>query len=269
MGDIQETLLPVFIEETELALRQIASFIQEYREGAASQNSFEDARRAAHTIKGTAGLVKRFQTSEIARELENHLDANLDSPNADLDRISRWHADLCNYLDLAKKGHEEDSLEQEAGLEESLDSLINVADQDIINDFALPFMMKLHQAGDETHELVKPACCRFFVSGRQYFISVSEVLEIYQYNKLTPLPYAPGHISGLLNIRGMVVPVVDLALLDGGTRIAGVATPYAVIASSDRGNVGFLTDTMPNLSVKTAGHHIDVGTFIEQNKVQA
>lgn len=269
MGDIQETLLPVFIEETELALSQIAAFIQEYREGDTSQNSFENARRAAHTIKGTAGLVKRFQTSELARELENHLDANLDSKNADLDKISGWHESLCSYLELAKNGHEEDSLEKDIGLEDSLDSLINVADQDIINDFALPFMMKLHQAGDQTHKLVKPVCCRFFVSGRQYFISVKEVLEIYQYNKLTPLPYAPGYISGLLNIRGMVVPVVDLALLDGEERVGGAATPYAVIASSNMGNVGFLTDTMPNLSVKTAGHQLEVGTFIEQNRVQA
>jgi chemotaxis protein histidine kinase CheA len=269
MGDIQETLLPVFIEETELALRQIEAFIQEYKDGAASQNSFEDARRAAHTIKGTAGLVKRFQTSELARELENHLDANLASNNADLEKISRWHEDLCNYLELARNGHEEDSLEQETGLEDSLDSLINVADQDIINDFALPFMMKLHQAGDEAQKLVKPVCCRFFVSGRQYFIKVNEVLEIYQFRDITPLPYAPGYVSGLLNIRGMVVPVVDLGLIDGEARVTGVATPYAVIASSDMGNVGFLTDTMPNLSVKTAGHHIEVGTFIEQNKVQA
>ncbi len=268
MGDIQETLLPVFIEETELALNQIAVFIQEYKEGAASQTSFEDARRAAHTIKGTAGLVKRFQTSELARELENHLDENLNTKNADLDKITRWHEDLCSYLELAKNGHEEDSLEVQSSLEDSLDSLISVADRDIINDFALPFMMKLHLAGDETQELVKPACCRFFVSGRQYFISVKEVLEIYQYKELTPLPFAPRYVSGLLNIRGMVVPVVDLALLDGETRIAEVATSYAVIASSAMGNVGFLTDSLPNLSIKTAGHHIEVGTFIEQNKVQ-
>lgn len=269
MADIQETLLPVFIEETELSLRQIDAFIQTFKEGSASQDAFEDARRAAHTIKGTAGLVKRFQTSEIARELENYLDSSQGSHDADLGKISKWYEELRKYLDLAKNGHEEDSLEVDTPADDALDSLINVTDQDIINDFALPFMMKLHQAGDEIQELVKPVCCRFFASGRQYFISVKEVLEIYQYDELTPLPYSPAHISGLINLRGTVVPVVDLALLDGESRIDGVSTPYAVIAAGDNGHVGFIADTMPNLSVKTAGHHIKVETFIEQNRIQA
>jgi chemotaxis signal transduction protein/HPt (histidine-containing phosphotransfer) domain-containing protein len=269
MGDIQETLLPVFIEETELALSQIEAFIQDFKDESVTQKSFEDARRAAHTIKGTAGLVKRFQTSDIARELENHLDAHLNSKDPDLDKVSEWHKSLCHYLDLAKNGQHEDSIEEESQPEDALDSLINVTDQDIINDFALPFMMKLHDAGNEAQELVKPVCCRFFVSGRQYFISVKEVLEIYQYSDITPLPFAPAYIPGLLNIRGMVVPVVDLARLEGGERVGGGAAPYAVIAGTDKGIVGFMTDTVPNLSVKNAGHHIDVATFIEQNKVQA
>jgi HPt (histidine-containing phosphotransfer) domain-containing protein len=267
MGDIQETLLPVFIEETELALRQIEAFIQEYREGSASQISFENARRAAHTIKGTAGLVKRFQTSEVARKLENHLEASLDSGGADLDKIVEWHERLCSYLDRARKGEAEEGFDDATESHDSLEALINVADQDIINDFALPFMMKLHQSGDDLQELVRPVCCRFFVLGRQYYIRVKEVLEIYQYDQLTPLPYAPAYIPGLLNIRGTVVPVVDLALLTENSRSSEVATPYAVIATCATGYVGFLADTMPNLSVKTAGHHIAVEAFIEQYKV--
>ena len=270
MSDIQETLLPVFIEETELALGQIFAFMQAYNHGIASMEALEEARRAAHTIKGTAGLVKRFQSSAVAKELEHYLDACEADGKAELDKISAWYDELCRLLDMAKSGMDEEQyLEQDdVSSEEALEALIDVTGQDLINDFALPFMMKLHQAGAELQELVRPACCRFFVSGRQYFIRIDEVSEIFQYEAITPLPYAPAYIIGLLNIRGNVVPIVDLARVDGESRGGNVATSYAVVAIQGDDYVAFVSDSMPNLSLKTAGHHIAVEAFIEHNRVR-
>lgn len=269
MSDIQETLLPVFIEETELALEQIATFIQTYRDGTETEEIFELARRAAHTIKGTAALVKRFQTSNLAHLLEQHLDVGQESDAADIEKISAWYTELCSYLTLAKEGVEEDTFESTAASAAVLGSFLDEADQDIINDFALPFMLKLHQAEEEQHEVLRPLCCRFFVGGRQYFISIKEVLEIYQCESFTYLPFAPTFVVGLLNIRGTVVPVVNLAVVERSSGCADMAATYAVVATSAKGDVAFISDTIPQLSMKTAGHHIEVASFIQDNKVQA
>lgn len=269
MSDIQETLLPVFIEETELALEQIATFIQTYRDGTETEETSELARRAAHTIKGTAALVKRFQTSNLAHLLEQHLDDAQDSGAADIEKISAWHTELYSYLTLAKGGVEEDAVEAAVDPGADLRSFLDESDQDIINDFALPFMLKLHQAGEDNQKVLSPLCCRFFVGGRQYFISIKEVLEIYQYETTTYLPFSPTFVVGLLNIRGVVVPVVNLAVIDSNGSSADNAAVYAVVATSDIGEVAFASDTLPQLSMKTAGHHIEVASFIQENKVQA
>lgn len=43
------------------------------------------------------------------------------------------------------------------------------------------------------------------------------VREIIEYGQLTVVPLMPAYIKGVLNLRGHVVPVIDLALRLGGT----------------------------------------------------
>ncbi len=50
-------------------------------------------------------------------------------------------------------------------------------------------------------------------SGNEVFgINILKVKEIIEYCELTPIPRMPSFICGALNLRGQVVPVVDLAL---------------------------------------------------------
>ena len=51
-----------------------------------------------------------------------------------------------------------------------------------------------------------------FVIGRnEYGISILRVREIAEYRPLTPVPMRPAWMPGVMNLRGTVVPVVDLA----------------------------------------------------------
>ena len=51
----------------------------------------------------------------------------------------------------------------------------------------------------------------FFLAGEEYAISILKVTEIIECTSLTKVPGAPVWIRGVLNLRGAVVPVVDLA----------------------------------------------------------
>jgi len=44
----------------------------------------------------------------------------------------------------------------------------------------------------------------------QYGIEILKVQEIKGYSAITPIPNTPPHIKGVINLRGTVVPVVDL-----------------------------------------------------------
>lgn len=54
-----------------------------------------------------------------------------------------------------------------------------------------------------------------FIGGEEYAIGILRVKEILQFESLTRVPGTPHSIRGVINVRGNVVPVVDLAVKFG------------------------------------------------------
>lgn len=50
----------------------------------------------------------------------------------------------------------------------------------------------------------------FAVGEESYGIEILKVQEIKGYSSITPIPNTPGFIKGVMNLRGTVIPVVDL-----------------------------------------------------------
>ena len=55
----------------------------------------------------------------------------------------------------------------------------------------------------------------FLLAGEEYAISILKVKEIIEYDTVTVVPKTPKWIRGVINLRGAVVPVVDLAVKFG------------------------------------------------------
>jgi purine-binding chemotaxis protein CheW len=55
----------------------------------------------------------------------------------------------------------------------------------------------------------------FSVAGSDYGLPILKVREILSYEGATPVPGTPASIRGVVNVRGAVVPVVDLAVKFG------------------------------------------------------
>ncbi|MGA7557988.1 MAG: chemotaxis protein CheW [Terriglobales bacterium] len=55
----------------------------------------------------------------------------------------------------------------------------------------------------------------FMTAGEEYAISIVKVSEIVEYEAVTAVPNTPVWIRGVTNLRGRVVPVVDLAVKFG------------------------------------------------------
>jgi purine-binding chemotaxis protein CheW len=55
----------------------------------------------------------------------------------------------------------------------------------------------------------------FITAGEEYAISIVKVTEIVEYEAVTTVPNTPMWIRGVTNLRGRVVPVVDLAVKFG------------------------------------------------------
>jgi purine-binding chemotaxis protein CheW len=55
----------------------------------------------------------------------------------------------------------------------------------------------------------------FQMSEEEYAVGICQVREIIEYSTVTRVPKAPAWIRGVINVRGSVVPVVDLAVKFG------------------------------------------------------
>lgn len=56
----------------------------------------------------------------------------------------------------------------------------------------------------------------FALAGEMYAVGILNVKEIIEYGSLTEIPMMPPFIRGVINLRGAVVPVIDLAARFGG-----------------------------------------------------
>ncbi|HEX21967.1 MAG TPA: chemotaxis protein CheW [Chromatiales bacterium] len=50
----------------------------------------------------------------------------------------------------------------------------------------------------------------FFLAGEEYGVDILRVQEIKGWNAVTPIPNTPEYIRGVINLRGTIVPIVDL-----------------------------------------------------------
>ena len=48
--------------------------------------------------------------------------------------------------------------------------------------------------------------------GLRYGLDAEQVVEIITDHTITPLPCVPGYVQGIINLRGQIIPVIDLRL---------------------------------------------------------
>ena len=84
----------------------------------------------------------------------------------------------------------------------------------------------------------------FDIGDEVYGIGIVNVTEIIEMQKITEVPDMPGYIKGVINLRGRVIPVMDLRLRFGmEEKIYGDRT-CIIIVNIDKSSLGFIVDTV-------------------------
>jgi twitching motility protein PilI len=84
----------------------------------------------------------------------------------------------------------------------------------------------------------------FRIAGTGFLVPVGVTSEVIHQPRLFPLPWQVPCMRGLINVRGNVAPVFDLAALFTTTS-ASNDMPYALVIDSGHKAVGLLTETLP------------------------
>ena len=88
----------------------------------------------------------------------------------------------------------------------------------------------------------------FFLGSEMFAIGILHIKEIQQYGQLTPVPMMPDFIRGVINLRGAVVPVVDLATRFSG-RANGITKRTCIViievnTSDGKQDIGVVMDAV-------------------------
>jgi purine-binding chemotaxis protein CheW len=100
----------------------------------------------------------------------------------------------------------------------------------------------------EKEEAVQQQYLTFFLANEEYAINIQRVKEIIEYTTVTKVPKVPEWIRGVINLRGNVVPVVDLTARFGLEERPVTKTTCIVIVEveqdSERTVMGVIADAV-------------------------
>ena len=107
-------------------------------------------------------------------------------------------------------------------------------------------------AAGEAHQYLT-----FTLSGEMYAVGILNVKEIIEYGNLTEIPMMPAFIRGVINLRGAVVPVVDLAVRFGGQPAAVQKRTcnviVEIITNNAKHDLGIMVDAVSEVLEIPAG----------------
>ena len=121
-------------------------------------------------------------------------------------------------------------------------------------------------------EVVEPEqYLTFLLAGEEYALSLLEAREIIKYDTVTPVPKTPKWIRGVINLRGSVVPVVDLGVKLGIGERPVTKTSCIIIVEGQVENrnslMGVMADALSQVIDIAAGDIRQVPAFGTHIKV--
>jgi purine-binding chemotaxis protein CheW len=82
----------------------------------------------------------------------------------------------------------------------------------------------------------------FAIGDDQYGVDIMAVREIKGWSQITPLPRQPDYMRGVLNLRGVMVPIIDLRCRFGQGMTEATPLHIVIVVQIGANHVGLLAD---------------------------
>jgi purine-binding chemotaxis protein CheW len=87
----------------------------------------------------------------------------------------------------------------------------------------------------------------FRIGPQEFCVDIVSVREIRGWTPATALPHSPAYVRGVINLRGAVLPIVDLAARLGLPPIEANSRNVVIVAQIGRQIVGLLVDAVSEI----------------------
>ena len=105
----------------------------------------------------------------------------------------------------------------------------------------------LHGGSTPTEDADLRQFVSFVVGDQHYGVDIMAVREIKAWTGTTPLPNSPAHIRGVINLRGAIVPVIDLRKRFGHELTEATSSHVVVIVAIGDVQNGLLVDAVSDI----------------------
>jgi len=92
----------------------------------------------------------------------------------------------------------------------------------------------------------------FRLGGEQYGVPIESVSSVIRYEVSTPVPRTPDAVLGVINLRGRVIPVLDLGQRFGQTSFSPGAYSRIIVAEGSAGGIGIAVDAATEVATFSA-----------------
>lgn len=97
---------------------------------------------------------------------------------------------------------------------------------------------------EDDEDTQKDKYLTFHLGDEDYGIEIRHVLEIVGIQKITEVPDMPGFVRGVINLRGQVIPVIDVRLRFGMEAREYDDRTCTIVVMIDETQVGLIVDTV-------------------------
>ncbi|MCM2293455.1 chemotaxis protein CheW [Allorhizobium sp. BGMRC 0089] len=91
----------------------------------------------------------------------------------------------------------------------------------------------------------------FRIGDQEFSVNIMSVREIRGWTQATPMPHAPHYVMGVINLRGAVLPIIDLSSRLGMKPVEPTARHVIIVAQVRAKVVGLLVDAVSDILTVT------------------
>ncbi|WP_069059981.1 chemotaxis protein CheW [Sinorhizobium sp. RAC02] len=91
----------------------------------------------------------------------------------------------------------------------------------------------------------------FRIADQEFCVNVMSVREIRGWTPATPMPHAPSYVLGMINLRGAVLPIVDMSQRLGMKPAEPTVRHVIIVAQVGPKVVGLLVDSVSDILTVT------------------
>ena len=108
-----------------------------------------------------------------------------------------------------------------------------------------PLAALMGETGGDTRSMLQVVC--FTIGEESYGIDIRQVREIRAWSATTSLPNTPEFVIGVINLRGTIVPILDLRARFGRGQSEPTKAHVVVIVAIEERVIGMLVDAVSDI----------------------